>query len=244
MYVLSCVFLSPSIIHDNSQPEVFAVLTNALEQYKRSALLTRVRYYDFEEPESPATYDTDDDVAVSSADAHTDSLYPSPCASSIAPFTPSEPTHDVPGNWIGEDEDAGLPGSKDLRDFSVKKAEHIVETHIPGDFVDFPRKEKRQKGHLRSCPVQALHKGVEKGGSILSALFYFHRNPEAKASTSTISSRQVPSDGYHTPPDEHEDSRPMRKSGKQEKAGMFTLLGYALLSLLLRYHRHRPQEST
>ncbi|KAF8180144.1 hypothetical protein BJ912DRAFT_981878, partial [Pholiota molesta] len=162
------------------------LLTNALEQYKRSALLQ-------EYPESPATYDTDDDVEVSSADAHTDSLYPSPCASSMLRFTlRTNPRY------------AGLPGSKDLRDFSVKKAEHI--------------KRKTTKGTQRSCPVQAVHKGVEKGGSILSALFYFHRNPEAKASTSTIASRQVPSDEYHTPPDEHEDSRLMRKSRKQEKA--------------------------
>ena len=78
-------------------------------------------------------------------------IYPeSPAASSTA-FTPV-PCHQVPDNYISDDEDAGLPGTKDLRKLSYSKAEGVVQNHMKhrsaGLSTRLKRKKKAHDRHL------------------------------------------------------------------------------------------------
>ncbi|KAJ6453280.1 hypothetical protein C8R47DRAFT_940781, partial [Mycena vitilis] len=42
---------------------------------------------------------------------------------------PPSPTHAVPGNYIGPQERAGLPGTSDLEDYSRRAATKVVRAH-------------------------------------------------------------------------------------------------------------------
>ncbi|KAF9473132.1 DUF1212-domain-containing protein [Pholiota conissans] len=203
-------------------PERFRVLTEKLEQHRRETPLQRVHYYPAPEPATPSVHDAENESDISSEDVEPDSLYPSSSASPLA-FSPSEPSHDVPDNRISDGEDAGLPGTKDLRRFSIDKAEQYVRAHVKK-----PQVTRGQRHTRRADPEKSKPHDIEseadtmpsspEGGGILSALLNLYQHPESAASSSVYSSSQTSSSGYNTPSTEHEDVRPLRKSRKERQA--------------------------
>lgn len=197
-------------------------------------------YYPPEEPVSPHAQDVhteDTSTPTPSKDTKTDSIYPA-TPSRATTFSPAEPSCRVPGNYIGEHEDAGLPGTKDLRDYAIEKAEHVVKNHIKRSNDISTRQDKRRKDHLQhGDPEKAAQSDIEKrtespppeGGGILSALLNLYRNYEHSLSSSTVSSRRSSFDGYNTPPDQ--EDLPPRLSRRLEKRSTFFFLffEYALV---------------
>ena len=127
-------------------------------------------------------------------------------------------TRDVPGNYIDEGENSGLPGTKDLWKFSASKARNVVKSHLgrgskwlsnsshrlekPGPPDDSRSRRKAKHHDLASIGVKGIEKDVEKdggppsphgGGSILSSLLNLYRR--ADTPTSTLLSQRSSIDG-------------------------------------------------
>lgn len=114
--------------HDN-----FKELTEALERHRKGTPLKKVHYYP---PQTPPSYvkslpqqDGFRDVHLNEQDEAIDSEV-SDRHSEPSSSRSSSPTLDAPGQYISEDEDAGLPGTKDLKLFSFKKARRLVQAHL------------------------------------------------------------------------------------------------------------------
>ncbi|KAF8196522.1 hypothetical protein BJ912DRAFT_955497 [Pholiota molesta] len=116
---------SPSLDEKGLHPERFQKLAEALEKHRRTRPLQKVHYYPPDEPVTPPTQDVPaEDTSTPSKDTEPDSMYPT-TPSRATTFSPAEPSRRVPDNYIDEHEDAGLPGTKDLRDYAIGKAEHV-----------------------------------------------------------------------------------------------------------------------
>ncbi|KIM43997.1 hypothetical protein M413DRAFT_372556 [Hebeloma cylindrosporum] len=193
----------------------FKELTEALERHRKGTPLKTVHYYPPQEDASSSS-STGPDPQNETVDEgnqtdHTDdSHYPSSFASSrifgsssSQPYTP--PTHEVPDNYINEDEDAGLPGTKDLRNYSRKKARDFVRT-LRRPSLSEAHEHKRKAGlanRRRKEPNVHVDRDKEKdvengaapqeprGGGILSTLLNLYQHPDnSGAITPTTMSSQ------------------------------------------------------
>lgn len=126
--------------------------------------------------------------------------YPPPPPNRFFSYSPTpadaSPTHEVPGNFIDEDEDAGLPGTKDLRQFSMKQAEKVVQKHMRTRSDSHSLKERRRSIEHRDDQRHISEKDVEKhdadssvhGQGILSTLLNLYQYPNS--TRSAFSSRR------------------------------------------------------
>ncbi|KAF8151525.1 hypothetical protein B0H34DRAFT_664487 [Crassisporium funariophilum] len=228
--------------------EGYTQLIDALERHRRATPLSKIHYY----PPQPTLSPYSDDERRELTDAngrseelgrqkHSDGIYSSSSydsgassrifwSSSSLARTPS-PTHDVPENFIDEDEDSGLPGTKDLRKFSKRRAQNVVRSHLrqgsfwplnrrdPGPGRRMPpsdqtrrysRKFNSSSGAGRSDIEDGAGTRPFQGGGILSTLLNLYNTPEDAPSEQ--SSRRSSPDGESTPDtywsgDEHETGR-------------------------------------
>ncbi|KAJ7214244.1 hypothetical protein B0H12DRAFT_367563 [Mycena haematopus] len=109
-----------------ADPNAFENLTTALERHKSASPEPRIHYF------PPRTIP--------------------PINTGHSPSTPPSPTHQVPGNYISPHEDAGLPGTSDLEDYSRRAASQVVRAHTrKGFFSGFGAKRaKKQKARDRN----------------------------------------------------------------------------------------------
>ena len=186
------------------QPEGFKELTEALERHRAGTPLRKVHVYSPQGSSvgSPEEVEEVTENGLGSRDGA--SLF-SP--SNTSTLTLPQPTHDVPENLIGEDEDAGLPGTKDLRRFSLKKAEDVVQAHLhrkPGFLRPklnvLPRvPEQRQqrvseRGEASDADVESGPEAAAyQGRGILSTLLNLYQHPDENVSSasSMVSSRAL-----------------------------------------------------
>ncbi|PPQ97452.1 hypothetical protein CVT26_002800 [Gymnopilus dilepis] len=183
-------------------PEGFKELTEALERHRAGTPLRKVHVYSPQgsSVESPEEVEGVTESGVGSRDGA--SLF-SP--SNTSTLTLPQPTHDVPENLIGEDEDAGLPGTKDLRRFSLKKAEDVVQAHLhrkPGFLRPklnvlprVPEQRQQRVSERREASDADVESGPEaaayQGRGILSTLLNLYQHPDENVSSasSMVSSR-------------------------------------------------------
>ncbi|KAF8900860.1 hypothetical protein CPB84DRAFT_1847098 [Gymnopilus junonius] len=189
--------------------ERFRELTKALERHSAATPLRKVHVYS-PQSSSPASLEESSGSGLSSRD-DTDFFSSSNAATLPLPQT----THEVPENLIGEDEDGGLPGTKDLRRFSLKKAEDVVNARLhrkPGWLPSKSRSRRRQL--VEPLPQREVDvddadltgditdvEGPEAGAAfpgnrgILSTLLDLYQHPEDNmSSASSASSRTSSSD--------------------------------------------------
>ncbi|KAF8962896.1 hypothetical protein BDZ97DRAFT_1920221 [Flammula alnicola] len=187
-------------------PEAFKELTEKLERHSRGTPLTNIHYYPPRQSGSPSSENQPTTSDEADQTGYADTLYPSSAASSrffdsltSATFTPPRPSHGVPDNYIDENEDAGLPGTKDLRRYSFKKAQNVVQARLNGgsDLWRSRRGLSRQGDEARRKEVRShrhiptdTEKGLEteagapssSGKGILSALLNLYHPPDATPS--------------------------------------------------------------
>ncbi len=216
------------------QPERFHALTEALEKHRRATPLKKVHYYPPIQSESASTLQVADEQnrdTESGFQAVDDRqrIYPeSPAASSTA-FTPV-PCHQVPDNYISDDEDAGLPGTKDLRKFSYSKAEDVVQNHMKHRSAGLSSRLKRKKkAHDRQLSTDS-EKDVENEGDqqrsgnsagILSTLLNLYQQPDPDISDGALSyasSRRSSFEHLEETIAEQERSKLISKSERQKAA--------------------------
>ncbi|CAA7264465.1 unnamed protein product [Cyclocybe aegerita] len=177
-------------------PDAFLELTDALERHQRTTPLKQVHYYSPQSSEPSSTHSPEPEVVRH----HTrgDSFYLSSAGSSrtFASYSSSpdctrspSPTHYVPGNYIGDSEDAGLPGTRDLRQFAKKKARTVVRGHIGiVSAHGASRSEKgsrklRRGGHRPDMdPESAPASSPERGAGILTTILSLYGRPNAASS--------------------------------------------------------------
>lgn len=173
-------------------------MTEALERHRaKGTPLKKVHYYP-PQASSPTT-DTNDEAeesSVSESESEEETRHRRPYPKTPPnrffsyPPTPSEasPTHEVPGNIIDEDEDAGLPGTKDLRQFSMKQAEKVVQKHTRTRSGSHSLRERRPTVEHRSQDI--FEKDAERhqvdssihGKGILSTLLNLYQYPNSTRS--------------------------------------------------------------
>ncbi|KAH9475044.1 Pheromone-regulated membrane protein 10 [Psilocybe cubensis] len=222
--------------------ERFQELTDALERHRdKGTPLKKVHYYS---PQSTtSTSDTDNEAEVSSISPSESEPeikgrrhYPNTPPNRFInyPPTPSEasPTHDVPGNIIDEDEDSGLPGTKDLRQFSMKQAEQVVKKHIG----------KRSRSHsltgrrptVEHQPHDIFEKDAERhpddssvhGKGILSTVLNLYQYPSSARSLFSSRSSLESDSGHSGSEVESSDLLPQdRKVYSRPKVKMPSMFG-------------------
>ena len=194
------------------QEQGFKELTEALERHRKGTPLKTVHYYPPQQDTSPSSSTRPDPQNETDEGNQTDytddSHYPSSFASSrfgsssSIPYTP--PTHEVPDNYIADDEDAGLPGTKDLRNYSRKKARYFVRTHLrkptlwrshehKGKDSSASRRRKETLPHVdREKDVEnaAASQEVDGGGILSTLLNLYQRTDISGAITPTTTSNQ------------------------------------------------------
>ncbi|KAJ7808071.1 hypothetical protein B0H14DRAFT_2525480 [Mycena olivaceomarginata] len=103
-------------------PSTFQTLTTALEQHQSVSPTVPPRIHYFPPQRS----------ALPPINTDHPPLNPAPALSTASDSElsgPPSPTHEVPGNYIGPQEDAGLPGTSDLEDYSRRAANQVVRAH-------------------------------------------------------------------------------------------------------------------
>ncbi|KDR66937.1 hypothetical protein GALMADRAFT_258828 [Galerina marginata CBS 339.88] len=188
--------------------ERFKELTAALERHRRETPLKKVHYYPPEDSPSPSSSgeisETDNSHSCCRLGDRHPYINPSTAASSeyfdstqSIPFIP--PTRNVPGNDIEEEEDGGLPGTRNLRNFSMKKAQNLVKPHIRQSAPGRPRQYRKRQD--RQNALDAVDGTKEKGvqvdkepslpsSGILSTLLKLYHQPNFSISdmSSSLSS--------------------------------------------------------
>lgn len=203
------------LIDERLQPEAFHKLTEALEleRRRRGTPLSKVHYYPpVRSPASDGSNDgegleevargsnTSEDEEEEDETGYNTTSYPASHTSSrIFRGTPPVVTRDVPGNYISEDEDAGLPGTMDLRSFSLRKAQKVVHTHTKNGSDHFQRSRHHgRSGSSEMRPTPDLPSESEKdvenegegmdqshvNGGVLSALLNLYQRPPSMRSGS------------------------------------------------------------
>ncbi|PPQ84955.1 hypothetical protein CVT25_004468 [Psilocybe cyanescens] len=186
--------------------ERFQELTEALERHRvKGTPLRKVHYYP-PQTSTPTTDTGDEAEETSSSTSENEEVnrhrghYPPPPPNRFFSYSPTpadaSPTHEVPGNFIDEDEDAGLPGTKDLRQFSMKQAEKVVQKHMRTRSDSHSLKERRRSIEHRDDQRHISEKDVEKhdadssvhGQGILSTLLNLYQYPNS--TRSAFSSRR------------------------------------------------------
>ncbi|EDR02469.1 uncharacterized protein LACBIDRAFT_309496 [Laccaria bicolor S238N-H82] len=179
-------------------PTGFHKLTEALEKHRKATTpLTHVHYY----PPTPLSDSfTRDDIRPGG-------LYASSSAPSSvitfdsSPLTqPPSPTHHVPNNFIDPLEDAGLPGTKSLQNFSRRKAAKLAKVYKHPSHLwrsittDHSEKDNRkgEEGWDRDVESEASHSS-DGGGMLSTLLSLFSEKPSKprKLHSRTSSTEQL-----------------------------------------------------
>ncbi|KAJ7745250.1 hypothetical protein B0H14DRAFT_3897529 [Mycena olivaceomarginata] len=109
---------------------------------------------------------------------------------------PPSPTHEVPGNYIGPQEDAGLPGTSDLENYSRRAANQVVRAHTTrkGFFSGFGARRNYARAHSRTASsdveqdlhsAEPMNPALGGGGGLLSALLTLYNDAGPASGTST-----------------------------------------------------------
>ncbi|KAJ7605375.1 hypothetical protein DFH06DRAFT_258887 [Mycena polygramma] len=181
-------------------PNAFETLTTALERHQSGTPSTpRIHYFP---PQRPVGLPR---ISTNYPPSH---LSAATTASSDGEHSaPPSPTHAVPGNYIGPQERAGLPGTSDLEDYSRRAATKVVRAHTRKGFFGGRLNVRKQKaraddddyapvhhGHRRAendDVEQALSEGAPMmnpalgGGGVLSALLTLYNDAEPGSLAST-----------------------------------------------------------
>ncbi|KAJ6455277.1 hypothetical protein C8R47DRAFT_1228304 [Mycena vitilis] len=176
-------------------PNAFETLTTALERHQSGTPSTpRIHYFP---PQRPAGLPR---ISTNYPPSH---LSAATTASSDGEHSaPPSPTHAVPGNYIGPQERAGLPGTSDLEDYSRRAATKVVRAHTRKGFFGGRLNLRKQKSaraddyfpaHHRADNddvEQALSEGAPMnpalgGGGVLSALLTLYNDAEPGSLAST-----------------------------------------------------------
>ncbi|KAJ7440306.1 hypothetical protein B0H11DRAFT_545821 [Mycena galericulata] len=209
---------SPHALDEHgNDPNAFETLKTALERHQAAPPVARVHYF----PPRPAgmpRINTDQPLELPSA--------PTTVSSDGDASGPPSPTRSVPGNYIGPHEQAGLPGTTNLEDYSHRTASKVVRAHTRKGFfagkLHFGGKQKekqKQKQKQREAEAEAGHErdggDVERnlgsippmnptlGGGVLSALLTLYNEADGTAASgaSTPSTFQDPPElPWITPP--------------------------------------------
>ncbi|KAJ7843969.1 hypothetical protein B0H13DRAFT_131525 [Mycena leptocephala] len=198
-------------------PNAFENLTTALERHQStSPSAPRIHYF----PPRPATLSriNTHHPPILPSDQSEHGLSTATASSDGDPSVPPSPTHQVPGNYIGPNEDAGLPGTSDLEDYSRRAASKVVRSHTRKGFfsgrLNLRKHKARDGGKSNSdyAPVdnRAGSDDVEQnlsnsgpmnpalGGGVLSALLTLYNDTgETNSGTSTPGIEKSP---WVTPP--------------------------------------------
>ncbi|KAJ7860246.1 hypothetical protein B0H14DRAFT_3624004 [Mycena olivaceomarginata] len=186
-------------------PSAFQTLTTALERHQSASPTVPPRIHYFP-PRRGALPPINTDHPPSN---------PAPALSTASDSefsAPPSPTHEVPGNYIGPQEDAGLPGTSDLEDYSRRAANQVVRAHTTrkGFFGGFGARRHAKKQRAReggddynsdytrahswtasSDVEQDLHSAeltnpaLGGGGGLLSALLTLYNDAGPPSGTST-----------------------------------------------------------
>lgn len=179
-------------------------MTEALECHRAGTPLRKVHVYSPQGSSPASPEELSEETPDSGLSSRDDASLFSP--SNTSTLTLPQTTHNVPENLIGEHEDAGLPGTKDLRRFSLRKAEDVVQAHLhrkPGVFqsksrFNPPHVARRRLRNLddtglaSDADVEGRQGGttLQGGRGILSTLLNLYQHPEENASSvSSASSR-------------------------------------------------------
>ena len=194
----------------------------------------------------------DEESSVTALDQATEMVDPVPGAA--APHLPQQPDliqlltpegerveHPDYSLDISDDEDAGLPGTKDLRKFSYSKAEDVVQNHMKHRSAGLSTRMKRKKKvHDRQLSTDS-EKDVENEGDqqrsgnsagILSTLLNLYQQPDPDFSDGALSyasSRRSSFEHLEETIAEQERSKLISKSERQKaakKADRGTALDY------------------
>ncbi|KAJ7629176.1 DUF1212-domain-containing protein [Mycena polygramma] len=181
-------------------PNAFETLTTALERHQSGTPSTpRIHYFP---PQRPAGLPR---ISTNYPPSH---LSAATTASSDGEHSaPPSPTHAVPGNYIGPQERAGLPGTSDLEDYSRRAATKVVRAHtrkglFHGLNLNLNRRKRADDNddyaaghhHWRADNddvEQALAEGAPMmnpalgGGGVLSALLTLYNDAEPGSLAST-----------------------------------------------------------
>ncbi|TFK38574.1 hypothetical protein BDQ12DRAFT_712934 [Crucibulum laeve] len=153
--------------------DAFERLTESLERHKKRTPLTQVHYYppqpDAESSISPQDEYQDMDAGPQSEPESTYSSGPSTAGtfdSSLMSTRAPSPTYEVPNNYIDPEEREGLPGTKDLRTFSRKKAAKFVEAHLRARSAKgMVMRDKRTSRRRGTSNKRADEQGTSHGDS-------------------------------------------------------------------------------
>ncbi|KAF4622432.1 hypothetical protein D9613_009458 [Agrocybe pediades] len=182
----------------------FKELTDALERHRKGTPLKKVHYYP---PQTPPSYSRNlpptDDASFTQDEPETSqrnsrSFPTSFSEPSIISSRSSSPTLNAPGQYISDDEDAGLPGTKDLKSYSFKKARQLVRAHLHRGSEFWNSRSSLaspEEGHSRRATDLEKDKGrttgdddepVVEGKGILSTLLNLYlqrdRTPSERSS--------------------------------------------------------------
>ncbi|KAJ7127890.1 hypothetical protein C8R44DRAFT_830322 [Mycena epipterygia] len=126
-------------------PNAFETLTTALERHQSTTPVPRIHYFPPRPPALPRINTNQPVIPPSEYSAHNHSA--ATTSSEGGPSAPGSPTHAVPGNYISPEEDAGLPGTRDVEDDSHRAASKVVRAHTrKGFFSGFGvRRQNLQK---------------------------------------------------------------------------------------------------
>ncbi|KAJ3515068.1 hypothetical protein NLJ89_g1987 [Agrocybe chaxingu] len=173
-------------------PDAFLELTDALQRHQITTPLKQVHYYSPQSSEPSSTNSPEPEVLRHHARGDSFSLYLSSAGSSrtFAPHSLSlrspSPTHYVPGNYIGDSEDAGLPGTKDLRHFASKKARTVIRGHIGTVSAHGASRSQKGGSKLRRGghppemdPEGASESSPGRGTGILTTILSLYGRPDA-----------------------------------------------------------------
>ncbi|KAF7358538.1 DUF1212-domain-containing protein [Mycena venus] len=203
-------------------PNAFENLTTALERHQSESPAggPRIHYFPPRRVTLPPPINTDPSAE---QHAHPHALSTATTASSDGELSgPPSPTHSVPGNYISPHEDAGLPGTSDLEDYSRRAANQVVRAHTRKGFLssfgakraNLRKKKAAREGTGDDYPLRAqATSDVEQdlsgaapmnpalGGGVLSALLTLYNDAEGTNSgASTPGIEEPPELPWITPP--------------------------------------------
>ncbi|KAJ6535102.1 hypothetical protein B0H19DRAFT_438018 [Mycena capillaripes] len=199
-------------------PNAFETLTTALERHQSASPSPRIHYF----PPRPAGLPRINTTHLPS-EQHPHHLSATTLSSDGGHSCPPSPTHEVPGNFIGPQEDAGLPGTSDLEDYSRRAANKVVRAHTRKGFFSARLNLRKQKAQARDggdrdrdytrVHSRAASEDVEQdlpgagpmnpalGGGVLSALLTLYNDAgETNSGASTPGLEEPPELPWVTPP--------------------------------------------